>query len=312
VTLTDGPFRRLTPALALEIGMLRKSLLALVAIVALLAVLALVALRDNPARPATGDRRTVLSGDAEIHYFVSGSHGANPIALVPSAARSASDFNELVSALNDAGHRTIAMQPRGIDGSALPSLRVSLHTYAADLEAVLAAEVGGEPVVVIGHAYGNRIARTLATDLPERVRALVLLAAGGSKPTPPEATRAISRALFSIWPEGMRREAIHFAFFADGSSVPATWLRGWYPRAGLAQANAFDRSPFAEWGAGGRAPILVVQAAQDVVAAGAGERLQQRFPARVLVETIEGAGHALLPEQPERVSRVVLAYLQSL
>jgi pimeloyl-ACP methyl ester carboxylesterase len=254
------------------VEVLRKWLLVLAAVLATLALLAFVALRDDPARPTTGDRKTVRSGDAEIHYFVRGPHGAMPVALVPSYGRSASDFNELVSSLNEAGHRTIAMQPRGIDGSALPSLQVSLHTYAEDLEAALGAEVGREPAVVIGHAYGNRIARTLATDHPERVRALLLLAAGGADPTPPEATRAISRALFSIWPEGMRREAIRFAFFAEGNPVPEYWMRGWYPRAGLAQASALSRSPFEEWGAGGRAPILVVQAAEDAVAAGAGEK----------------------------------------
>jgi pimeloyl-ACP methyl ester carboxylesterase len=292
--------------------MLRKSLFALMAIVAAFALLVWIALRDDPARPATGERRSARSDDAEIHYFVRGPQGATAVALIPSYGRSASDFNELVSALNDAGHRTIALQPRGIDGSELPSLQVSLHTYAADLEAVLRAEVGREPVVAIGHAYGNRIARTLATDHPERVRALVLLAAGGADPTPPEATRAISRALFSLWPDGMRREAIRFAFFAEGNPVPETWMRGWYPRAGLAQAGALPRSPFEEWGAGGRAPMLVVQAAEDAVAAGAGERLRQRFPTRVRVETVQGAGHALLPERPEQVSRIVLAYLQSL
>jgi pimeloyl-ACP methyl ester carboxylesterase len=292
--------------------MLRKSLLVLAALVAAIALIAFAALRDDPARPATGERRTVRSGDAEIHYFVGGPRAGNPVALVPSFGRSASDFNELVHVLNEAGHRTIAMQPRGIDGSTLPSLQVSLHTYATDLEAVIGAEVGDGPVVAIGHAYGNRVARTLATDVPERVRALVLLAAGGADPPPPEATRAISQALFSLWPDGMRREAIRFAFFAEGNPVPEYWMRGWYPRAGLAQASALSRSPFEEWGAGGRAPIFVVQAAEDVVAAGAGERLKRRFPTRVRVETIPGAGHALLPEQPERVGRVVLAHLQSL
>lgn len=291
--------------------MLRKILIATAALLAAVALLVFVALRDDEARPASGERRTTDSDGAEIHYFVAGPAGGSVVALVPSYARSASDFNELVAALHAAGHRTLAMQPRGIDGSSLASLEPSLHTYAADLAAVLAAEAIAEPVVVAGHAYGNRVARAFASDFPERVRALVLLAAGGEDPTPPEMTQAIGRAVFGIYPDRVRREAIALAFFAEGNAVPEHWMRGWYPRAGLAQARA-NATPFEEWGAGGSAPILVLQPGEDVVAATGGELLARRFPERVEVVTIEGAGHALLPEQPDQVAGAIVEYLDRL
>jgi pimeloyl-ACP methyl ester carboxylesterase len=292
--------------------MLRKLAIAVAAMLAVLALLGYVALRDNPARPTIGERRTTDSDAAEIDYFVAGPAGGSVVAFVPSYARSASDFNELAAALDAAGHRTLAMQPRGIDGSSLPSLYTSLHTYASDLAAVLVAENIAEPVVVVGHAWGNRVARTFATEFPGRTRALVLLAAGGEEPTPPEMTQAIGRALFGIYPDRLRREAIALAFFADGGAVPDSWMRGWYPRAGLAQARASVGTPFAEWGAGGDAPILVLQPGEDVVAATGGGLLARRFPERVKLVTIEGAGHAILPEQPEPVALAVLDYLESL
>lgn len=291
---------------------IRRILLGLAGLLAILAALAFAALRDNPARSATGERRTTESGEAVVHYFVSGSGGGMTVMLLPSYGRSASDFNELVSTLNRSGYRTLAVQPRGIDGSTLPSLQVTLHTFAADLAAIAAVESAGTPVVVIGHAYGNRIARAFAERFPDRTRALILLAAGGERPTPPEVASAITRALFSIWPERQREEAIHAAFFAESNPVDPNWMRGWYPRAGLAQASATTRTPYAEWGGGGNAPILVLEPGHDAVAAGAGVALANRYPDRVNVEIIEDAGHALLPEQPDRISGAVLAFLEHL
>ena len=297
------------PARYIGSPMLRKGLLLLVALLALLLTLAFVALRDNPARDARGERRLARSGDAKIHYFASGNEAAPPVALLPSYARSASDFNELVAELNGAGYRTLAMQPRGIDGSTLPSWHMTLHGYAGDLRAVLDAEGIAEPVAVVGHAYGNRVARTFASDFPERTEALVLLAAGGEEPAPPEVAAAIPKALIEAWPEATRRRAIALGFFAQGNAVPDYWMAGWYPRAGIAQAGATTNTPFVEWGAGGRAPILILQPGEDAAAPDGAAALRSRFPDRVELVVIEGAGHALLPEQPGEVAREILLYL---
>jgi pimeloyl-ACP methyl ester carboxylesterase len=66
------------------------------------------------------------------------------------------------------------------------------------------------------------------------------------------------------------------------------------------------------WGAGGSAPILVLQATENRVAARRGYRLQEKFPHRVRLLEIPGAGHAILPEQPRLVSAAVVAYLAAL
>lgn len=292
--------------------MIRKIGIAIASMVALLLLVALVALRDNVARDAAGNRRIADSDGARIHYFVAGPSQGSLIVLLPSYGRSASDFNELATGLHAAGYRTLAMQPRGVDGSDLPSLQLDLHTFSADLAAVLTAESVSEPVVVVGHAFGNRVARAFGTDFPERTRALVLLAAGGEEPTPPEVSEAIFKALLSVYPESVRRRAIESAFFAEGNAATPHWMVGWYPLAGIAQANAIPNTPYSEWGSGGSAPILVVQPAEDAAAAGGGPRLAQRYPHRVRLVTIPGAGHALLPEQPAAVEAAVVDYLAAL
>ena len=291
---------------------LRRILIAVTVLVALTVGGLYAALRDNPARAAVGERRVAASDETRIHYFVSGPVSGPAVALLPSFARSASDFNELVKALNQAGYRTLAMQPRGVDGSELPSLQTSLHTYAADLAAVIEAAGIHDGTVVIGHAYGNRVARTFASDFPGRTRALILLAAGGSEPPPPEAAQALGLALVRVLPETRRREAVNRAFFAEGNAAPESWIRGWYPLAGVAEQNASASTPYAEWGAGGGRPILILQPAEDALAPGGAQRLRDRFPDRVDLIEIPGSGHAILPEQPARVQREILRYLASL
>jgi pimeloyl-ACP methyl ester carboxylesterase len=286
------------------------------AVVGMLAVLVAVgvffALRDSPAREAAGEVRRARSGEAEIEYLTGGPEGVPTVVLLPSYSRSASDFSELASALHAAGYRTLAIQPRGVGGSTLPGFDVSLHTFANDVVAVLDAERAYDPVHIIGHAYGNRIARTVAADFPDRVGALILLAAGGARPTPPETASAITRVLFGIGSRSSREEDVRFAFFAKESAIPSYWLRGWYPRAGLAQARAMSNTPLEEWNGGGRAPILVLEPVEDAAAAGSGALLAEQFSDRVRVVEVEGAGHAMLPERPGFIAKQVVAYLREL
>lgn len=273
--------------------------------------LAALAVRDTPARPALGERLAASSADVTIEYYANGPRGGSPVVLVPSFARSAADFNELVRALSLAGHRTLAVQPRGVQGSTLPSYAPTYHTYAADVLAVLDAEGLRQPAHVLGHAYGNRVARAFATNYPDRTRSIVLLAAGGVAPPPPEVGAAVGRAVMGMLPESVRRDAIATAFFASGNEVSLDWMKGWYPRAGLAEMRAAQATPYSEWGHGGAAPILVLQPSEDAAAEDGGRLLKEAFPERVELIEVTGAGHALLPERPGAVSSEVLRFFRT-
>jgi pimeloyl-ACP methyl ester carboxylesterase len=288
--------------------MLKKLALVLALAVILIAVVIALALRDNPGRPTTGEARYVNNNGLRIAYFVSGPNTGETVVLQASYARSGADFNELVAELNRAGYRTLTMQARGIDGSELPSLKATLFDYADDLRAALDAEHLSAPLTLVGHAFGNRIARAFASRYPERVRSLVLLAAGDSPP-PPHVQNAVFKVMFNISPESTRLSALQEAFFAPANTPPEHWLRGWYPKAGLAQGNATATTPAEQWSHGGNAPLLVIQPAFDAAAPEGAARLKQRFPQRVTVVPLANAGHALLPEQLLTVSELLLQHL---
>lgn len=280
----------------------------LLAVVLCAAALALL-VRDRPARPPVGERVVIHGAAGELVYYRQGSGPA--VVLLPSFARSASDFDALATGLAAAGFRTLALQPRGVDGSAFGPWAPSLKDFATDVVAVLDAEGGVRAHAVLGHAYGNRIARVLATHYPDRLDSLILFSAGGETPPPDDVSAAIRKAIFGF--DGPARdEAIHFAFFADGNPVPPEWRSGWYPAAGILQTRATTAQSPASWRGGGQAKMLVLQPQEDKPAPSERSmRLAADFPARVTLRVIAGAGHALLPERPQEVLDIVIGFLRA-
>ncbi|MCH2169646.1 alpha/beta hydrolase [Myxococcota bacterium] len=271
------------------------------------------ALAIEAARAMSGQTGQVDREGRSIGYASSGS--GTIVVMLASMGRSASDLNELGARLVEAGYRTLAIDAPGIGASGTNwSAPPSVHDYAADIEYVLRAAglPEGERVFVLGHAYGNRIARAFATDFPDRVEATILLAAGGRVPGTAAAHESFPKIFDPTLPNSVRAEAVGEAFFAQGNRVPDEWISGWYGATMLAQVEALQRASADRWWPGGRAPILVVQPGEDALAPPANAALlRDEFPHRVRVVEIPKAGHALLPEQPQAVAKAVLEFLEA-
>jgi pimeloyl-ACP methyl ester carboxylesterase len=261
--------------------------------------------------PAPAPTRTVLArGDWRIEVLAQGS--GQIIVLLPSLGRGASDFDPIAARLAQAGYRVLRPQPRGIGRSSGPLTGIDLHDYAADVGAVIAHEDKG-PAFVVGHAFGNRVARMLATDRPELVRAIGLVAANiGKAPSPPEVRAAIRNSADASLPDAERLKALRFAFFAPGND-PREWLEGWYPDVLAAERIAGDRTSREEDFAGGKAPILYLQPDHDPLAhVEDAKAYREQFGDRVTVVVIERSSHAVIAEQPNAVSAVLIAYARKL
>lgn len=287
-----------------------------IAIAVLLAAYAVWIYPGKQVRPV-GQLAFAESHDTQIAYYTSGEGQA--VVLLASLGRSVSDFNALVPVLNRAGYRTISVESRGVGQSQLGDLtEPSLYRLADDIEVVLTIELddGSTSVRLIGHAFGNRVARAYAHTHPQRVDAIALLASGGAQRLTdmPEVLAAL-RGCFKWWtPPPVRRSDVRFAFFAGSNPVPGDWMKGWHINASRAQAAAVANTPEKEWReAGGRAPILVLQGADDRIAPArlTSEKLRALFPDRVAIHQIEDAGHALLPEAPEEIAAVLIAFLRT-
>lgn len=255
-------------------------------------------------------RSIVERADVRVEVLAQGSGPL--VVMIPSLGRPAADFDDLSRRLAVAGYRALRPQPRGIGGSTGPMQGITLHDFALDMAAVI-EQHGGGPAVMCGHAFGNFVARTTAADFPHMVRAVVLLAAAHLWPVPPDIRESINKTHHMSLPEAERIRCLKHAFFAPGND-PRIWLDGWHEDVMLMERAATEATPKPEWWHAGRAPVLDVQPACDVMTPPESRnRYRDEFGAeRVTMTVIPNAGHALLPEQPEAVAQAVLAYLKEL
>ncbi|HUI95583.1 MAG TPA: alpha/beta hydrolase [Xanthobacteraceae bacterium] len=255
-------------------------------------------------------RSVTARGDVQIEVL---SQGAGPlVVLLPSLGRGAEDFDAVAARVAVAGFRVVRPQPRGIGASRGPLSGIDLHDYANDVAAVVEHAADG-PAFVVGHAFGNRVARLLATVRPELVRAVALVAANvGRDPSPPKVREAIKASADLALPEDQRLAALQFAFFAPGNDARA-WLAGWHPDVLAAERIAGDKTPREEDYAAGHAPVLYLQPDHDPLAGVENAQEYRRaLGDRVTVVVIPHAGHAVVTEQPGRVANELIRYAKRL
>ena len=258
--------------------------------------------------PGGIEHNVLHPGPAQIEVYA---QGRGPLLiLLPSLGRGAEDFDGIRPLLAHAC-RVVTPQPRGIGLSRGPMTGITLHDLARDVASVIESE-GSGPAIIGGHAFGNFVARTTATDRPELVRGVALLAATHVWPVPTDVRESITKSGDSSLPDAKRLAHLRHAFFAPKSDA-SVWLRGWHPEAKRAQRIATDATPQHEWWQAGVAPILDVQPEDDVmIPPESRSRYRDDLGERVTVVRIPDAGHALLPEQPAAVARALLAFIDQL
>lgn len=235
--------------------------------------------------------------------------GTGPlVVMIASLGRGGSDFDDLGARLAAAGYRAVALDPRGIGASTGPAA-ADMRDYARDVAESVRRLAPDGRAVLIGHAFGNRVARATAAFHPEAVSSLILLASGGQVPIPPPAAKALRDVFDTSLSPAAHIAAVKMAFFAPGND-PEVWRDGWYPAVATAQGAALRASPAEEWTHAGGTPMLIVQAADDVIAPPANaEALRAVAPDSVDIAVLPRAGHAMLPEQPAAIAEIVLARL---
>lgn len=298
-----------------------KYLLSALAVTTLLLIGGYAVLSPLPgttARMASGDIQHTERDGRAIRFYVQGS--GPRVILLASAGREASDFNELAASLVSAGYRTLAVEAPGIDGSDLGDGEFTLYDLADDVAAAVRADAAFDHPsdgdartgnVVIGHAFGNRVARALGTRHDELVSAVITLAAGGQRPIPPKAAEALRNCFNPARPAAARLEDIRYGFFSGDNDIPDYWRRGWHAQTAIMQGKASPMTPDTDWHSAGGNPLLVVQAEDDTIAPkeDTADLLAAEFGDRVEVVVIGNAGHALLPEQPDAIADAVLDFL---
>jgi pimeloyl-ACP methyl ester carboxylesterase len=262
------------------------------------------------ARAPIGDTWRYEEGSTRLKAYRSGT--GPEVVMFASAGREASDFNELAQHLAGAGYSVTLFEAPAINGTQASVEAPSLFDLADD--AAIYLKTRDAPVVVLGHAFGNRLARAVATRHPDQVRGVILLAAGGLKPIPEKANNALMQSFDpSLTPE-QHQEAVRYGFFAEGNDIPDYWLRGWHMETARLQGAATRSVESPLWWEAGGKPMLVIAGLQDSIAPPADtiDLLEAELGDQVTAVRIDGAGHALLPEVPGELARAITDWLAKL
>ncbi|AXC09948.1 putative hydrolase [Acidisarcina polymorpha] len=238
--------------------------------------------------------------------------GAGPaLVVLPSYGRGAAeDFDFFANTLSAAGFKVLRPQPRGIAGSKGKMEGLSLHDQADDVALVI-RELSDGKAVVLGHAFGHGVAKTVAADYPSLVTGVIVAAAQCSSVSP-EIERTPHQACDLKAPVEERLAALRKGFFAPNHDA-TIWLNGWYPETMQMQVSSVGRTAADEFSRAGNAPLLEIIPDSDPFKPRPywGE-LRQQLGDRVTTEIIADASHALFPEQPQRVAAMTIEWYRRL
>src|ERR1700722_222083 len=143
----------------------------------------------------------IAAGAARLRVRIAGQ--GTMLVLLPGLGRPSEALDPFAALLVAAGYKVVQPDPRGIGGSTGPLDGLTLHDLAGDIAAVIEA-MGARDVTIIGHAFGNRIARTVAADRPDLVGMVVLLGCSGKVQPSPAIAEAIRLAQAVDTPRDIR------------------------------------------------------------------------------------------------------------
>jgi pimeloyl-ACP methyl ester carboxylesterase len=268
--------------------------------------------------------------DAELHYTQQGD--GEPLLLIPGLGMDHTYYRLGVPLL--AEHFTvIAVDPRGIGKSTKSPPPYSVEAWADDFAKLIAA-LGLRSIHVLGSSLGGAMALALAVHHPDKVKSLIVV--GGFSELDRATALNFDLRLRLIERLGMSDEVADYmglwtltrdfinsdAGFAvmranqanirhNSSQLYQAFVQAllaW----GRCQPGQEKEPKFTEQLRRIRAPSLVVTSDNDhLIPAALSELIAKRIKAARLT-VMPGAGHIPFMEQPKKVARIVVEFLQGL
>jgi 3-oxoadipate enol-lactonase len=258
----------------------------------------------------------VLVNGSEMYYEV---HGAGePLLLIAGFACDHTIWSLVIPALAQR-YRVVAFDNRGLGQSSGPDVRPSIRLMADDAAGLIDA-LGIGPVHVAGHSMGGMIAQELALAHPDRTRSLLLLSSCAR-------TDARAKMINESW--GQLASVLDAATL---SRIILPWIhtRAFFETPGAVEqliehflSYPYPPSPQALHGQSAAicgfdvstrlrevdCPTLVLTGREDFLFPPVfSEQLAQGIRGSQLV-VLEGTGHGLLVESPDKVANAMLDFL---
>lgn len=280
-------------------------------------------------------------GDVRLHYLEAGD---GPLVLcLHGFPDHAPTFRPLLEDLAAAGFRAVAPFMRGYAPSTVEATTYETAALAGDVLGLLDALGDGSPACVVGHDWGGVAAQHAAGLAPDKIQRLVTLAiphaaafAGALRRDPEQLRRSWYEFLFLA--EGFAERVVSQDDFAFIDRLVAEWSPGgalepeeWEAikrtlgaPGGLTAALGYYRAAFlphhrdpglaeaaARWADPVPVPTLAIVGAEDgCIASSVSEGHEERFPAGLRREVIDGAGHWPHRERPDVVTPLIVEWLR--
>lgn len=275
---------------------------------------------ETSTKPTNIDTKKIRVGDIDVAYEIFGK--GDPFLLIPGFSMTMDMWEPMLTGLPE--NRTIILfDNRGIGqttagNETTKATTFTIDQFTNDTAALIDVLNVRQPVDVLGLSLGGYIAQELALLHPEMVNSLILVASscGGNQTIPPQLspqdfTMMVSgnatKELFSstLFPQDWIRnntEYIENEFILPMGKVSSEHLQ-------LQTAAAGRWSGTCERHADISVPTLVVTGTQDITSPPANSiRLAEKIPGAWLVQ-IEGGGHGLMFQYPEKFARIVETFL---
>jgi pimeloyl-ACP methyl ester carboxylesterase len=247
---------------------------------------------------------------AGLHYFLheGGSVLRSPLVLIHGASGDHLSWPPEVRRLP--GCRVITLDLPGHGKTEGPG-RQSIEDYARDV-AKFVDVLGFSRAVFIGHAMGGAIALTLALDYPDRVAGIGLISTGSCLPIPSLVIEnAANQSTLPLAIKSLLEMSL-------GSQTPINlkeiiFKRLTETRQSLLMGDllACDRFNMSGRLDAIRTPVLVVCGTEDkLTPIRFSVTLSSQIPGAAL-QTVEGAGHMLILEQPGRLAKLISIFLST-
>ena len=251
-----------------------------------------------------------MIGGRATHYIAAGS--GEPVVWIHGNTGSCRWFERV---MDIPGYRHLAPDLPNFGRSASLEGVPDIAAYAEAVRAFMSA-LGAGKAIIVGHSLGGAVAMALAMAHPELAKALILVdscAPTGLK-TPEthypilEMMRTNKALLAQAFRGGvmptMKDEALFQALVDDAMLMAAPAWSG--------NARALERFDRAAACGKFAAPVLVVRGEKDAIITEAMAReTAAAFPAARL-ELLDGVGHAVLVEDPDRFKKLFVEFAASI
>jgi pimeloyl-ACP methyl ester carboxylesterase len=233
---------------------------------------------------------------------------APSVLLLHGWRRTHEDFDRVAGALEDKGVSSVALDLPGFGATPAPPVAMGARGYAAQLgDLVESSAAGGAPVVLVGHSFGGRVAVCLAAARPDAVAGVVLSGVPLVRSAMPRASPSLRyRAVRAAARLGMvperRLEAARRRHGSSDYKAATGVVRG-------VLVACVSESYEAELAAL-RCPVALVWGADDTTVPLDVARAAQRLVPAATFEVLDGVGHLVPTEAPERLAHAALAMLR--